>query len=385
MQEHITLSALVEQIQDTIQQKFERQAYWVSARIMNVKKYEKNRRCYLNLEEYQHGSKTAEMKAVFWANYYDEIENFEKYIKQPFKDGTDIICKVKVRFHKLYGLNLDVLQIDIAHTLGALELERQKTLDKLLAENAATIQLVDDVYITLNNQLPLPPIIENIALITAPNSDGQRDFEQEILTNKHHYTFTITEYLTTIQGDNAHQFIVDQLKQIALSKHKYDVVAIVRGGGSLADFRPFENYELAAYVANFNIPILAGIGHDRNKSIVDMMAREYKTPTKVAATLIDHNFQFENKLMGLKARFFELAKLQIKNAEGKLDYARQIIKLSSPQAILNRGFAIVMQNNSIITNPAKLDINTTMQVILKDEIIYSTVTKKEKHAKGYEL
>ena len=192
--EHIKLSELLEQIEDTIKNRFDSEFYWVSAWTVNVKKYESNRRCYLSLEEVKNGTKTAEIRAVFWANYYHEIEQFENLTKQPFKDGTEIICKVKVRYHKVYGLNLDIMQLDVAHTLGLLELERQKTLDRLLKENPKTIQLYDGVYRTLNNRLPIPRIITKIALITAPNSDGQRDFQQELKQNKHGYTFSVSEY-----------------------------------------------------------------------------------------------------------------------------------------------------------------------------------------------
>lgn len=144
MNEKIKLSELVEQIQETIQYRFEGEVYWVSAQITNVKKYETNRRCYLTLEEYENGEKKAEIRAVFWANYYSAIEMFEKETKQLFKNGIDIICKVKVRFHKVYGLNVDVMQIDIAHTLGSLELERQQTLERLVKENPKTIQLLTE-------------------------------------------------------------------------------------------------------------------------------------------------------------------------------------------------------------------------------------------------
>lgn len=385
MQEHIKLSALVEQIEDTIQNEFERNLFWVSARIMNVKKYETNRRCYLNLEEYENGVKTAEMKAVFWSNTYSEIEKFEKHIKQPFKDGTEIICKVKVRFHKVYGLNLDVLQIDVAHTLGTLELERQLTLEKLVKQNPTTIQLFDGFYRTYNNRLPLPLVVQNIALLTAPTSDGQRDFREELAKNKHNYHFSVTEFLTTIQGDNAHKLILEQLKLIEQSNKTFDVVAIVRGGGSQTDFKPFDNYELSQYVANFPIPIFTGIGHDRNQSIVDLMAREQKTPTKVASLFVEHNFEFENKLIELKTSFFELVTEQIQQATEQLDHAKRIVKLSSPQAILNRGFAIILSNNKIITKPADIKQGSELQALLRNEIIYSTVTKKTKNENQLDL
>ena len=385
MIDSIKLSELTQQIQDTIQTQFDGEVFWVSARIMNVKKYETNRRCYLTLEEYENGTKTTEIRAVFWANYYSEIEKFEKAIKQPFKDGTEIICKVKVRYHKVYGLNLDVMQIDLAHTLGTLELERQQTLEKLVKENPKTIQLFDGVYRTFNNRLPLPLIISNIALITAPNSDGQRDFQQEIKRNKHQYTFSVTEFLTTIQGDNAHKLILEQLKLIEKSKEPFDVIAIVRGGGSQTDFKPFDDYELSKYVANFSIPIYTGIGHDRNQSIVDLMAREQKTPTKVASLFVEHNFDFENTLIDLKTRLTDTIAEQLENAKEELDNAKRIVKLSSPRAILDRGFAIIMSNNKIVVDPKTITENSQLQTLLKNETIHSTVTKKTKNEKRFDI
>jgi len=385
MPDYIKLSELVENIQEAIQNRFEGEVFWVSARAMNVKKYEINRRCYLTLEEYENGNKTVEIKSVFWSNYYGEIEKFEKQIKQPFSNGTEIICKVKVRFHKVYGLNIDVMQIDVAHTLGVLELERQRTLERLLKENPTTIQLFDGFYQTHNNRLALPLIIENIALITAPNSDGQRDFQQEIKRNKHQYNFEITEFLTTIQGDNAHVLILEQLKLIEKSKINFDAVAIVRGGGSLTDFKPFDDYELAKYVANFHIPIFTGIGHDRNQSIVDLMAREQKTPTKVASLFVDHNFEFENNLIELKTNFFDIIREKLLYARDNLNNANRIIKMASPQKILNRGFAIIIYKDKIITDPKDIKEASELQTLLKNETIHSIVTKKSRNEKRIDI
>jgi exodeoxyribonuclease VII large subunit len=385
MIEHIKLSELVEEIQETIYDRFEGEVYWVSATITNVKKYETNRRCYLTLEEFENGEKTAEVRAVFWSNYYDEIEKFENTAQQVFKNGIEIICKVKVRFHKIYGLNADVMQIDVAHTIGSIELQRRQTLGRLVIENPSIIQLFDGVYRTYNNRLPLPLIICNIALITAPNSDGQRDFIQEISLNKHGYSFHIKEFLITIQGDNAHKLILEQLMKIKKSTFQFDVVVIVRGGGSQSDFIPFDNYELSKYVAGFPVPIITGIGHDRNQSIVDLMAREQKTPTKVASLIVEHNFEFENQLIELKTNFFELVRKQIQNAKEELLNAKRIVKLSSPQAILNRGFAIITCNNKIVTDPKTIQENNELQTLLKDETIFSTVTKKIKNEKGIDI
>ncbi len=385
MTEQIKLSELLDQIQDTIQTRFDGEVFWVDAQITNVKKYESTRRCYLTLEEYENGTKTAEARGVFWANYYSQIENFEKVTKQIFKDGIKIICQVKVRYHKVYGLNLDVMKIDVAHSIGTLELERQQTLERLVKENPKTIQLFDGVYKTFNNRLPIPFVIKKIALVTAPNSDGQRDFQQETKHNKHKYTFSISEFLTTIQGDTAHKLILDQLKLIEKSKESFDVVAIVRGGGSQTDFKPFDDYELAKCVANFPIPIFTGIGHDRNQSLVDLMAREQKTPTKVASLFVDRNFEFENKLIELKTNLFDLVKKQIENAKEELGNAKRIVKLSSPQAILDRGFAIITINNKIVTDPKDIKDKSELQTLLRNERIFSTVTKKTKNEKRIDI
>jgi exodeoxyribonuclease VII large subunit len=379
LEKGIKLSALVHQIEDAIDNEFGNEAYWVSAQIANVKKQEMQRRCYLTLEDYEEGAKTAEIRAVLWANFYTQIEQFEKNTGQEFKSGIEIVCKIRVRFHSVYGLNADIVEIDAAHTLGTLELLRQQTLEKLIKENPRTIQLYDGVYRTFNNRLPLPLVINRIALITAPNSDGQRDFIQEISTNRHAYSFKIDPFLITIQGDTAHELILEQLHNIEREYEKYDAVAIVRGGGSSSDFKPFENYELALTVAHFPLPIISGIGHDRNQSIVDMMAREQKTPTKAAAFFVDHNFEFENSLLNLKSSIYNSIKNQLQQANQQLTNAKKFIKMVSPQTILDRGFAIISLNNTIITNPTLITADSEISTQLGDATITSTVTKNETH------
>ena len=379
LEKGIKLSALVHQIEDAIDNEFGNEAYWVSAQIANVKKQEMQRRCYLTLEDYEEGAKTAEIRAVLWANFYTQIEQFEKNTGQEFKSGIEIVCKIRVRFHSVYGLNADIVEIDAAHTLGTLELLRQQTLEKLIKENPRTIQLYDGVYRSFNNRLPLPLVINRIALITAPNSDGQRDFIQEISTNRHAYSFKIDPFLITIQGDTAHELILEQLHNIEREYEKYDAVAIVRGGGSSSDFKPFENYELALTVAHFPLPIISGIGHDRNQSIVDMMAREQKTPTKAAAFFVDHNFEFENSLLNLKSSIYNSIKNQLQQANQQLTNAKKFIKMVSPQTILDRGFAIISLNNTIITNPTLITADSEISTQLGDATITSTVTKNETH------
>lgn len=348
--QHIRLSELTKQLYDSIQNQFGAESYWISARAMNVKKYISNRRCYLSLEENYNGAKVAEMKAVFWSDYYHEIEKFEHAVQQAFTDGVEIICRVKVRYHAVYGLNLDVVELDIAHTLGALELERKQTLEHISQVSKGLVKEVDGMYVTPNNSLLIPSVIKRIALLTAAASDGERDFKKELHENKHAYSFHVDTYACTIQGDQAPALIKEQFSKIMNSGIKYDVVALVRGGGSLSDFKPFDTFEVAFCVAHYPIPILTGIGHDRNQSICDLMAREFKTPTKVAAWIVERNFEFENRIISLKRDIYDSVSCILNEVRVQLATAKRIVQLSDPETIINKGFAMLMQQGQIITD-----------------------------------
>ena len=385
MSNAITLSELTQEIQNTLDERFTGQSFWISAEISDVKKQSVSKRCYLKLIERSGSTTLAELKAVFWSNSYDQIEAFEKSTKQEFVNGLKIICLVKVRFHQIYGLNADVLQIDIAHSLGTIELERQATLDKLLKENPNEIQQIGEYYRTISNSLPLPIVVQRIALITAVNSDGQRDFLKEISENKFGYQLEVREYLCTIQGDTAHELIIQQLNEIEKEKDHFDVVAIVRGGGSQTDFEPFEKYDLAKKVALFPLPIFTGIGHDRNISIVDLMARPYKTPTTVAAQLIEYNFEFENLMLRLKERFDQEAIQLMHSAKEELSKVKRLVKMASPSSTLKRGFAIISKNKKIVVHPTQISLGDTVDIELMNEILTSQILKKEIHEKGNDL
>jgi len=385
MSKPIKLSELVEQIQDTIRNRFEGESFWITAEITDVKKQPDKRWCFLKFIEKDGNITTAEIKGVFWANTFHNIEKFEKVTNQTFTSGLEITCNVRVRFHKRYGIDLEVLAIDLSYSLGKLELEKQQTLERLVKENPTTIRLIDGQYITKNNRLELPIVFQRIALVTAQNSDGQRDFKKEIENNQYGYALAVKEFFTQVQGDNASKVILQQLKLIETDKENFDVVVIVRGGGSQTDFKPFDDYELSKCVASFQIPILTGIGHDRNTSIVDLMARQHKTPTKVGTFIIDHNMNFESEIEELKERFFQCVEGLIENAQDDLDSIKRVVKSSSPSTILNKGFAIITTNNKIVTDPKNIKPNSSLQTILKNQIIHSTVIKKTQNEKKLDI
>jgi exodeoxyribonuclease VII large subunit len=379
MPSQLKLSELIAEIDEAIHYRFTGETFWITAEITDVKKMPDKRWCFLKFIEKEGNFIIAEMKAVFWSHNYTFIEEFEKLTKQIFANGLEITCEVKIRFHARYGLDVEVLAIDHSYSVGKIILEKEKTLLRLITENPSIVQLIDGEYLTYNQQLALPLVMQKIALITAPNSDGQRDFVQEMQNNQYGYAFKIDIYATTVQGDSAVANMLKELKQIHIIQQQYDAVAIVRGGGSQIDFAPFEDYELAKMVAGFPLPIFTGIGHDSNTSIVDMMARHLKTPTKVAANIVEHNFYFENEIMQLHDKMNLAIENKLYHAKMQLQQIKSTIKAYSPESILAKGYAIITKNNKIITNPAALNINDKIEIVLQSEKIKSIINGKEKN------
>lgn len=398
MPKPLRLSVLVNEIQEALENRFEGEDFWVTAEITDVKKYSDKRWCFLKFVEKEGKNIITEIKGVFWGGTYHQVEKFEQQTRQLFSSGLEITCLVRVRFHQRYGLTLEVLEIDFTYALGKLELDRQEVLARLVQDNPGSIRLIDGQYATINNSLLLPTVIQRIALITAPASDGQRDFLQEIEKNRYGYRFVVREFLVQIQGDRSSELIAKQLYLIENSSEKFDAVVIVRGGGSQTDFKPFDDYELSKYVASFPVPVLTGIGHDRNTSIVDMMARPYKTPTKVAGYIVDHNFSFEQEVIELQERFFSFVRnimreeinnfyvlkeglattisTYLQNRKTDLKAMERLVKSLSPSSILSKGFAIVTIDDQIITDPLQIKNQDALKTILKTTIIHSTVTEK---------
>jgi exodeoxyribonuclease VII large subunit len=251
------------------------------------------------------------------------------------------------------------------------------------------VTLLDGEYITRNKHLKLAPVIQKIALITAPGSDGERDFKHELSHNAFGYQFEVDSYLTQIQGKDAYQSILAQLDLIMDMNKAYDVVAIVRGGGSTIDFSAFDTYELGLRIASFPIPVIAGIGHERNISIADLMCyNSLKTPTKAAAFAVEHNNNFELQIEKLKTRLTTVAEGVIRTSKNNLekmalslnnaaiiffkdkhhalDQKGIAIKLLDPSNVLSRGYAILQNKEGIIMQAQKLKKGDKIKAITKD-------------------
>ncbi|RIV21556.1 exodeoxyribonuclease VII large subunit [Fibrisoma montanum] len=393
----IRLSDLAFTLEAVVDQQFGGKAVWVVAETSDIKNYPDRNYCFLTLVERETGSAgqqetLAKLEACIWRRNYHTIREFETATGVAFARNIKLLLLVSVGFNPVYGLRLEILKIDPSYTLGNLERERQAVLDALLRDHPDLIWQEAGQYITANQLLPRPTVMQRLALITAPNSDGWRDFRHELQTNPFGYAFQVDEYLTQVQGQGAEKAICDQLQRIQNSAIPYDAVIMVRGGGSQLDFGSFDTYQLGHTVAGFGIPVLAGIGHERNVSITDLLCHQsVKTPTKAAAFLIEHNRRFEEGCLHLGDRLTGAVRDALQNARERLDsdterfrfvlhtYFRDrhseltekavTIRHLDPSNVLKRGYALLLRNGRIITKAADLQPGDNAQLQLSDGLL----------------
>lgn len=375
MARQIPLSLLVNLVQDTIDAGFYGQSFWITTEITDVKRQDAKNWCFCKCIEKKGNTLVAEMPAVFWQNGYQHIRRFEQVTQKAFKDGIQISCLVEVKFHARFGLKLEITEIDLNYSLGQLEMQRRAVLEKLATGFPGLIKREDDLFFTFNNQLPLPAVIQKIALITAPNSDGQRDFLNELTQNAYGYVFDVVSFLTTIQGDLAPELIVQQLEKITARSDEFDAVALVRGGGSQTDFSPFDAFEVAKTVALLRVPVLTGIGHDRNTSITDLMARQYKVPTKVAAAIVDHNFRFENDVLTLKDRLEDAAQSTLMEKNLQLQRWGEKLQRIVPQRLESRKIGLQKLRHLLIAN-SQLRLRSTSKELMMLNVRQANATQR---------
>lgn len=334
----LRLSELTYQIEAVLKDRFEGQYYWVVAEISGHKFQPAKGFHYFDLVEKQEASTglKAKISAAAWTTGARQISIFERITGQRFTDGLQVMIKVSIDYSPLYGLKLTLLDIDAGYTIGQLEQQKQATLQRLLTECSAYIQKIGDNYITVNKQLQLPIVLQRIAVVTAQTSAGYQDFHHTLVNNQYGYHFFIDTYFTTVQGEvNAAQ-IKEKLLNVFTSGQPYDAVVIIRGGGASTDFLVFDTFILGQVTAKFPIPIITGIGHQHNETIVDLMAHTpLKTPTKVAEFLIAHNRAFEDRINLLQHRLLVKAQQWVADIKAELVTTERLL-LHEAQAGLHR-------------------------------------------------
>lgn len=275
--EPLSLFELNHLVRETLDYTF-RQEYWIAAEISELR-VANNGHCYLEFVEKEERSNMiiAKARANIWRNNYQLIaQDFEQQTGQRLQAGIKVLVAAQVTFHELYGYSLNILDIDPTYTLGDLAKRKKEILKQLEA----------DGVLTLNKELELPRLLSRIAVISSSTAAGYGDFCNQLEQTP--FRFTTQLFPAIMQGERIEETMIAALNQIAAEMEQWDAVVIIRGGGAVSDLNGFDTYLLAANVAQFPLPVLTGIGHERDDTIIDMVAHtRLKTPTAVAAFLIE--------------------------------------------------------------------------------------------------
>lgn len=399
---HISLSELQRKVKLTLSEQFAL-PIWVSAEISDLK-VNYSGHCYLELIEKDpksdNGVPTAQARAVIWRSSYNRIASyFEAETGQRLSPGIRILAQVIINYHELYGFSLQITEIDAAYTLGDMEQQRLATIARLQEEGVWE----------LNHQLSMPLLVQRLAIISSANAAGYQDFCKELTRAGYRYETTLFDAF--MQGAAAEESIIEALCAVADIQEKFDAVVIIRGGGSTSDLNCFNAYRLASYVAQFPLPVLTGIGHDKDQSVVDLVAHTaLKTPTAVAGWLNERMASIEGWLEGACEQLHELTVARMREAELRLEQlqsdirqcatertlreglrleqaerllperienllqrerlrleqAAEAIESRSPQRILQLGFAILRAENRAIRTTEELKQHRSLQVELAD-------------------
>lgn len=395
----ITLSQLLGAVEQTFEEIFSGNIFMVIAETGDIKNYPDRQYCFFSLIEKQNGETVAKADAVIWRSHYHTIHKFERATGKRFEKNMQILLHVEVTYHAVYGIRLRVVDIDEKYTLGQIEQEKQRVLADLVNQHPQLVQFVHGEYITANKKKLLPQVIKNIALITAPDSDGLRDFMHELETNMYGYTFNVTQFLTRIQGKDAELDIATTLQRVEKKFTHFDLVVLVRGGGSGLDLGPFDCYEPGLSIAGFPIPVITGIGHERNVSIADLMSHtRVKTPTKAASFIVGHNCAFEENISGISEEILEKAeryihawKIQLEKIsanifpaarhalmiqDNRLVRFEQNAHANDPQRILSRGYSLIHKNGVLIKSTEQINEGDQIQIQMAEGKAEAQITTK---------
>lgn len=303
-----SLSVVLKGIRDYLELRIKGKNFWLKVELANIN-FHNSGHCYLELAETKNGASIAQCKGSIWRSSLESIKaNLGNDFANIIKKGNEILCLVELQFTELYGLSIIIKDIDINFNLGALERKKQETIDRLKKEN-----LLDK-----NRQHKLPIVIQKIAIIGSPDTAGITDLKKQLENNLYKYHFDYDIFPCLVQGEKAESEIINCLRQ--LSGSKYDVIALIRGGGSKLDLEVFNSYNIAKEIALHNKPIFTGIGHETDLCVADLVANvSHKTPTALGSYIVEraHNFEVRiitvyNGVIEYKNRFLEDKKSKLK-------------------------------------------------------------------------
>ncbi len=320
--EKITLTELQGLIRDKLYESLPG-FFWVIAEIAEIKTNSAGH-CYLELTDNETpGDRvTARVRATIWAAKYRSLNTFfNASTGIPLRAGITILFKATVEYHELYGLSLNISDIDPSYTAGDMALRREGIIRRLTA----------DGVMTMNRELPLAPYPRNIAVISSSKAAGYQDFINHLLNNPYGYVFKPELFEAAMQGETTESSVIEALDRISATAAGYDAAVIIRGGGSTTDLSWFDSYDIAFYVTQFPIPVLTGIGHEKDLTVTDMVAwRSFKTPTAVADFLVEQTLDCENRIIDMASTLYTEASDMISSAEEQLSSLQNRTAATSP-------------------------------------------------------
>ena len=282
------LSELQEEIMGVIQNSFDAPR-WTSCEIMDISQNYSGH-CYLDLVEKDEKSDRilARARATIWASSYRMLKPyFETSTGYELASGIKILVYARVEYHPVYGLSLNIQDIDPTYTLGDVERKKREIIQRLEKEGV----------LEMNKEIPLPAVPQKIAVVSSLTAAGYGDFMAQLKENPYGYQFYTRLFPAVMQGEDAEQSIIESLDKIFEYESHFDAVVIIRGGGSKSDLACFDSYDLAYHVSQFPLPVITGIGHEQDDTITDLVAHtRLKTPTAVAGFLIEKLANFEREL-----------------------------------------------------------------------------------------
>lgn len=318
--EPISLIELNQIIKETLSSTLD-PSYWVIAEIGEIRVTQKGH-CYLELVQKEENDLLSKSKATIWSYTYRNLNGwFEAITGSQLRQGMTILANIQVSYHEVYGLNLNIRDIDPKYTLGEREKKKQETIQ----------QLQEDGIFDLNRTLDLPIVAQRIGIISSPTAAGFGDFMDQLEQSP--YRFETTLFKATLQGERSATSITEAL--LEAHTHDLDIVVIIRGGGAQIDLDTFDDFELCSHIAQYPIPVITGIGHERDHTIADLVAHtSLKTPTAVAEFLTSAMRTYDEQVMALGYHIQQAARQIINTKEHQLESLVQAISFAGRHQIL---------------------------------------------------
>ncbi len=440
--EHLSLVELNQLIKQALSVQLQ-PAYWVVAEIGELR-VAQNGHCYLDLVEKGEDRLLAKMHATIWSYTFRNLQSwFESITGEALRPGLKILAQVEVKFHELYGLSMNVRDIDAQYTLGERARRRREVIQ----------QLIDEGVYEMNKALSLPVVPQRVAVISSPTAAGLGDFMEQLRNNRGGYRFDVQLFKASMQGDAAEASIVAALLEVydCLEQRGpcFDVVVVIRGGGAQVDLNCFDTYGLATHIAQFPLPVITGIGHERDETVADLVAHtKMKTPTAVAEFLVDGITVYDERIEGYRQRLerqtnhllreqtYRLESLQttlryalsarlqqqkqhltqrqdqlqyvaqtrlrqererltrwpetlraqtqhqLQRWQQQLDTHEKVVTLVNPASILRRGFTQTYVNGKLLPKAGKIAAGSEIRTLTADKILISTLQEQRPRNDG---